>query len=272
MHSIAHAGALVPIGGSRLLIENRRRAASVLVSLGLITACALLVHIWHGAIEAHFLFFVTIVVLALYEDWIAVPGRGGLRRDPPRLHGGAPSGRRLQPPGRDRPPVEVGVDPRRLRRRGGHGERHRVAPERDRQGRGGGVLPPRARERGALQGRLRGRPDRHGPVQLRPRRREVIQVNRRCATSPATRASTCGRTTCRTSCTPTTRTTHDAVERLLTGGEEQHPQFELRYVHADGHTVWVSVSVSLLRAESGKPGSRSPRSRTSPSASASRRS
>jgi diguanylate cyclase (GGDEF)-like protein len=28
------------------------------------------VHIWHGAIEAHFLFFVTIVILALYEDWI----------------------------------------------------------------------------------------------------------------------------------------------------------------------------------------------------------
>ena len=62
--------ALIPIGVIALLIEHRRRAASVLVSLGLITACALLVHIWHGAIEAHFLFFVTIVVLALYEDWV----------------------------------------------------------------------------------------------------------------------------------------------------------------------------------------------------------
>src|SRR5918992_1668741 len=70
LHSIAHAGGLIPVGFVALLIERHRRVAAVLVSLGLITACALLVHIWHGAIEAHFLFFVTIVVLALYEDWV----------------------------------------------------------------------------------------------------------------------------------------------------------------------------------------------------------
>jgi hypothetical protein len=63
-HSLAHAAALIPICVIALLIQDRRRVASVLVSLGLITACALLVHIWHGQIEAHFLRFVTIVVLA----------------------------------------------------------------------------------------------------------------------------------------------------------------------------------------------------------------
>ena len=88
LHNIAHAAALIPICVIALLIEDRRRAASVLVSLGLITACALLVHIWHGAIEAHFLFFVTIVVLALYEDWVPFLSRR-LRRDPPRRDGRA---------------------------------------------------------------------------------------------------------------------------------------------------------------------------------------
>jgi diguanylate cyclase (GGDEF)-like protein/PAS domain S-box-containing protein len=69
-HSAAHAFGLFVVGAAAILFERRRRAASVLVSFGLVTACALLVHIWDGAIEGHFLFFVTIVVLALYEDWI----------------------------------------------------------------------------------------------------------------------------------------------------------------------------------------------------------
>ncbi len=69
-HSAAHALGLFIIGVAAILLEHRHRAASVLVSFGLVTACALLVHIWDGAIEGHFLFFVTIVVLALYEDWI----------------------------------------------------------------------------------------------------------------------------------------------------------------------------------------------------------
>jgi diguanylate cyclase (GGDEF)-like protein/PAS domain S-box-containing protein len=69
-HSVAHALGLFVVGAAAVLFERQRRAASVLVSFGLVTACALLVHIWDGAIEGHFLFFVTIVVLALYEDWV----------------------------------------------------------------------------------------------------------------------------------------------------------------------------------------------------------
>ncbi len=70
LHSFAHVAVLIPLGVMALLIESHRRLASVLVSIGLITGAAALVHVWHGAIEAHFLFFVTIVVLALYEDWV----------------------------------------------------------------------------------------------------------------------------------------------------------------------------------------------------------
>ncbi|MEA2367501.1 MAG: hypothetical protein QOH38_219, partial [Thermoleophilaceae bacterium] len=47
-----------------------RRARSVAVVFGLLTASAVLVHAWNGQIEAHFHFFVMIAVLALYEDWL----------------------------------------------------------------------------------------------------------------------------------------------------------------------------------------------------------
>ena len=46
---------------------------------------------------------------------------------------------------------------------------------------------------------------------------------------------------------------YEAVEKMASG-EEKRPQVEIRYIHADGHIVWVSVSLSLLRAESGEPG------------------
>jgi diguanylate cyclase (GGDEF)-like protein len=70
LHSFGHVAVLFPLGAAALLIESQRRLAAALVSVGMITAAAALVHVWHGAIEAHFLFFVTIVVLALYEDWV----------------------------------------------------------------------------------------------------------------------------------------------------------------------------------------------------------
>jgi diguanylate cyclase (GGDEF)-like protein/PAS domain S-box-containing protein len=47
-----------------------RRARSVAVVFGLLTASAVLVNAWDGQIEAHFHFFVMIAVLALYEDWL----------------------------------------------------------------------------------------------------------------------------------------------------------------------------------------------------------
>ena len=38
--------------------------------MGLVTASAVLVHVWDGTIEAHFHFFVMIGVLSLYQDWV----------------------------------------------------------------------------------------------------------------------------------------------------------------------------------------------------------
>jgi diguanylate cyclase (GGDEF)-like protein/PAS domain S-box-containing protein len=60
--------ALCGLAGS--LSRAGRRARSVAVVFGLLTSSAVLVSDWHGAIEAHFHFFVMIAVIAMYEDWI----------------------------------------------------------------------------------------------------------------------------------------------------------------------------------------------------------
>jgi diguanylate cyclase (GGDEF)-like protein len=61
----AVAGCAAVAGASRV----GRRLGSVAAAIGLVTASAMLVHFWHGEIEAHFHFFVVIPVLALYQDW-----------------------------------------------------------------------------------------------------------------------------------------------------------------------------------------------------------
>jgi signal transduction histidine kinase len=53
------------------LVSGRRRARALIVTFGLLTCSATLVHIMNGAIEAHFHYFVIVTVLALYEDWSA---------------------------------------------------------------------------------------------------------------------------------------------------------------------------------------------------------
>ena len=68
-HVILHAAALAPLAcaaGSRGL---PRQARTFACALGLLTASALGVHAAGGVIEAHFAFFVVVVLLTLYEDW-----------------------------------------------------------------------------------------------------------------------------------------------------------------------------------------------------------
>jgi diguanylate cyclase (GGDEF)-like protein/PAS domain S-box-containing protein len=47
-----------------------RQVRAIAVALGLLTASAMLVHLWEGRIEAHFHFFVMVTILATYEEWI----------------------------------------------------------------------------------------------------------------------------------------------------------------------------------------------------------
>jgi signal transduction histidine kinase len=49
--------------------DHRRRERALIVTFGLLTCSATLVHIMGGAIEAHFHYFVIVTVLSLYEEW-----------------------------------------------------------------------------------------------------------------------------------------------------------------------------------------------------------
>jgi diguanylate cyclase (GGDEF)-like protein len=60
---IALAGAIAAHDG----LSQRIRSATV--AMGLLTASAVVVHLMNGAIEGHFHFFVTVTLLALYEEW-----------------------------------------------------------------------------------------------------------------------------------------------------------------------------------------------------------
>jgi diguanylate cyclase (GGDEF)-like protein len=70
VHNVAHAAGIVTLavlaGNARF--SHKWRAA--FASIGLLSAAALLVHLTRGLIEAHFYFFVLVVALTLYEDWM----------------------------------------------------------------------------------------------------------------------------------------------------------------------------------------------------------
>src|SRR5581483_2749835 len=69
-----------------------RRLRAGFATLGLLTASAVLVHLSGGYVEFHFHFFITVALIALYEDWTAfllaisyvVLEHGVLGASPPR--------------------------------------------------------------------------------------------------------------------------------------------------------------------------------------------
>jgi diguanylate cyclase (GGDEF)-like protein len=70
LHTTAH---IVGVSAFAVLAATPRfgrKLRSVFCSLGLLTVAAALVHISGGFIEMHFAFFVFIVALTLYEDWL----------------------------------------------------------------------------------------------------------------------------------------------------------------------------------------------------------
>jgi signal transduction histidine kinase len=65
LHVLLPMAALLGLAWSPL----PRRLRALAGSLGLLTGSALLVHLLEGASEAHFHYFVTVAVIALYQDW-----------------------------------------------------------------------------------------------------------------------------------------------------------------------------------------------------------
>jgi signal transduction histidine kinase len=70
-HSIAE-GAVVPLtlALAALVIPGPRKVCAGLVTFGLLSCSALLSHFSGGYIEAHFHFFIVIILIGLYEDWL----------------------------------------------------------------------------------------------------------------------------------------------------------------------------------------------------------
>jgi signal transduction histidine kinase len=68
-HSLLEGGAIAVCAGAATVATSRRAGGPLLVALGLLTSSAVIVHLSGGVIEAHFHFFVVIVLLTLYEDW-----------------------------------------------------------------------------------------------------------------------------------------------------------------------------------------------------------
>ena len=69
-HALMEAGVVAVLAVVGAAGRRDRRLGASAVAVGLLTASAMAVHLSHGAIEAHFHFFVMIAVLTLYEDWL----------------------------------------------------------------------------------------------------------------------------------------------------------------------------------------------------------
>lgn len=77
LHSLLEA-AILPIAAAAATSPHfSRRVRTVVASLGLMSASAILVHFSGGVIEVHFHFFVMVAVIALYQDWLPFLGSIG---------------------------------------------------------------------------------------------------------------------------------------------------------------------------------------------------
>ncbi|MDQ1503095.1 MAG: hypothetical protein QOD57_822 [Actinomycetota bacterium] len=70
LHSLVEAGLVANFPLAAEVVRRRRRASTVIASLGLLTCSAVLVHLSGGVIEAHFHYFVMVGVVTLYQDWL----------------------------------------------------------------------------------------------------------------------------------------------------------------------------------------------------------
>src|ERR1700730_15693586 len=70
VHDVDGGVALAVLAALGAAPRPSRKLRTACASLGLLSAAALVVHDSGGLIEAHFYFFVLIIVLTLYEDWM----------------------------------------------------------------------------------------------------------------------------------------------------------------------------------------------------------
>ena len=71
-HGLAGSGIILALGAVSLLPVLPRRIRSITASFGFMTGAAVLAYFWGGFVEAHFLYFVGVGVVAMYEDWLSL--------------------------------------------------------------------------------------------------------------------------------------------------------------------------------------------------------
>jgi two-component system cell cycle sensor histidine kinase/response regulator CckA len=69
-HALLESGVVAAFAAAGLWRSLGNRLRSAMAVLGLLSSSAILVHLSGGSIEMHFHFFVMVVVIALYQDWV----------------------------------------------------------------------------------------------------------------------------------------------------------------------------------------------------------
>jgi diguanylate cyclase (GGDEF)-like protein/PAS domain S-box-containing protein len=241
-------GSVAPIalaGSFAGLKRAGRRARSVAMAIGLLTSSAVLVHAWGGQIEAHFHFFVMIALLALYEDWLpfgvaiayVVAEHGVLGAVAPGSvysHGGNPWGWAAIHGGFVLAAAAANVTTWRLNEemRVSMGEAHRQAGETSRRFK-------LAFETGVSGMALVGTDGR------------FLQVNRALCEITGYKEHELLARDHHSIMHPDDLAADVARQRALLDGHAHVYEDERRYVHHDGHEVWVKLGVTAVRGDSG---------------------
>ena len=69
-HGLAGSGIILALAVVSLLPMLPRRVRSITAAFGFMTCAAVLAYFWGGFVEAHFMYFVGVGVVAMYEDWL----------------------------------------------------------------------------------------------------------------------------------------------------------------------------------------------------------
>ncbi|MEA2639665.1 MAG: hypothetical protein QOF51_1059 [Chloroflexota bacterium] len=70
VHATAEGSIVAALAALASLTTRSHRFRASMASLGLVTASGVLVHVSGGMIEFHFHFFVAVIVISLYQDWV----------------------------------------------------------------------------------------------------------------------------------------------------------------------------------------------------------
>ncbi|MDP9293560.1 MAG: diguanylate cyclase, partial [Actinomycetota bacterium] len=241
-----------PVAGFGLLAwrTHGRKLRSALAATGLLTASAVIVHVSGGYIEAHFHFFVMIFVLALYEDWLPF----GLAAAYVAIHHGlggalAPHAVYNHPDAIAHPWKWAGIHAGFVAAAGIAAMVSWRLNELVRESNVQALAAVQSSEesfRSAFQDAVIG-------MAVTGPEGQLLRVNRAlCEMVGYSEAELSGRRWAEITHPDDLGKSAEGRRRTL-AGEQDAFSCEKRYIHADGHVVWVSLMVRLVREADGRP-------------------